>query len=102
MLAAAAAQQNVPFYVVATRDKFAGHAVAGRLALTEGARAEIWDGPPAGVTVRNPYFEATPNELVHSFITDVGLIGSALTAVVCEAVSQEQTPGLIEKLTGLG
>ncbi|MBM3817805.1 MAG: hypothetical protein FJW14_02130 [Acidimicrobiia bacterium] len=82
MLAAAAAQQGVPLYVVATREKFVGHGVAARLALRDGAPAEVWDAPPAGVTVSNPYFEATPLELVASLITDIGVIGAASAAEV--------------------
>ncbi|MBI4262860.1 MAG: hypothetical protein HY657_00660 [Acidobacteria bacterium] len=98
MLAAVAAQQGVPFYVVATREKFVGHAVAGRLSVREGAAGEVWEAPPTGVTVRNPYFESTPNELVSSFITDLGLLGAAVAAEVCEAASREYPPDLIEKL----
>jgi translation initiation factor 2B subunit (eIF-2B alpha/beta/delta family) len=82
MLAAAAAQQGVPLYVVATRDKFVSHGVAGRLVVREGAASEVWEAPPAGVTVRNPYFESTPLELVASLITDIGVIGSVSAAGV--------------------
>jgi len=98
MLAAAAAQQGIPVYVVATRDKFVGHGVAARLVLREGAPKDIWESPPAGVTVRNPYFEPTPLELVASLITDMGVIGASLAAEVCEAVSRDQPPDLIEQL----
>jgi translation initiation factor 2B subunit (eIF-2B alpha/beta/delta family) len=98
MLAAAAAQQGIPVYVIATRDKFVGHGVAARLVLREGGSKEIWESPPAGVTVRNPYFEPTPLELVSSLITDMGVIGSALAAEVCEAVSREQPPDLLDQL----
>lgn len=98
LVAAAASQQGIPVYIVATRDKFVGHAVAARLVMREGAPAEIWESPPAGVSIRNPYFEPTPLELVTSLITDVGVIGAALAADVCEAVSRDQPPDLIEKL----
>lgn len=98
MVAAAAGQQGVPVHVVATRDKFVGHAVGARLAIREGRVAEIWEAPPAGVTVRNPYFEPTPLELVSSLITDIGVIGAAVAAEVCEAVSRDQPPDLIERL----
>jgi translation initiation factor 2B subunit (eIF-2B alpha/beta/delta family) len=97
-LAAAAQQQGVPFHVVATRDKFVSAAVSARLAMREGATAEVWDAPPAGVTVRNPYFESTPLELVATLITETGVIGSALAAEVCEAVSRDQWSDLIDKL----
>jgi translation initiation factor 2B subunit (eIF-2B alpha/beta/delta family) len=83
MLAAAAHQQGVPVYVVAARDKFVSHAVAARLAVREGAPAEIWETPPAGVTVRNPYFESTPLDLVTSVISDIGILGAGMVPDVC-------------------
>ena len=83
MLAAAAAQQGVPFYVVATREKFVGHGVAARLVVREGAPEEIWDAPPPGVTVRNPYFEATPLDLITGVISDAGVLGAGMVADVC-------------------
>ena len=98
MLAAAAGQQGVPVHVIATRDKFVSHAVGARLAMREGAASEIWESPPAGVTVRNPYFESTPLELVATLITDMGVLGAGLAIDVCEAVSREQPPDLIDKL----
>jgi translation initiation factor 2B subunit (eIF-2B alpha/beta/delta family) len=85
MLGAAAAQQGVPLYVVAARNKFVSHAVAARLIITEGAPAEIWDAPPAGVTVRNPYFEPTPLDLVTGVISDAGVLGSGMVPDVCGA-----------------
>lgn len=86
MLAAAAAQQGVPVHVVASRDKFVSPALAARVALREGAAAEIWDAPPPGVEVCNPYFEATPLDLVATIISDAGVLGSGMVPDVCEAV----------------
>ena len=83
MLAAAAAQQGLPVYVVATRDKFVSDAVAARMVVREGAPAEVWETPPAGVTVRNPYFEPTPLDLVASVITDTGVLGTGMVPDVC-------------------
>ena len=85
MLAAAAAQQGRPVYVAATRDKFVGRAVAARLVSRDGAPAEIWDAPPAGVTVRNPYFERTPLDLVAAVISDAGVLGAGMVPDVCLA-----------------
>jgi translation initiation factor 2B subunit (eIF-2B alpha/beta/delta family) len=98
MLASAASQQGVPFYVVATRDKFVGRAVGARLTIRQGDPAEIWTAPPSGVAIRNPYFEPTPLELVNSLITDAGVIGAAVAADVCEAVSLHQRADLIQQL----
>ena len=98
MLAAAAGQQGVPVHVVATREKFVSHLVSARLAMREGAASDIWESPPAGVAVRNPYFESTPLELVASLMTDMGVLGASLAIDVCEAVSRDQPPDLIDKL----
>ncbi len=87
MLAAAAAQQGVPVYVAATRDKFVGAAIGERLVLREGAPAEIWDAAPAGVEVRNPYFEATPIDMVTSVISDLGVLGAGMIPDACEAAA---------------
>ena len=85
MLTAAAAQQGVPVYVLATRDKFTDVRILSRLAIREGDPAEIWPDAPAGVQVRNPYFEATPLDLVSAVITDAGVIGAADVPAVCAA-----------------
>jgi translation initiation factor 2B subunit (eIF-2B alpha/beta/delta family) len=98
MLAAAAAQQGVPVYVLASRDKFVTHAIASRLVIREGEAAEIWEGPPPGVVVRNPYFEPTPLDLVTSVISDVGVLGAGMVPDVCEAVGREIPAGVIERL----
>jgi ribose 1,5-bisphosphate isomerase len=98
LLAAAAAQQGVPVYVVATRDKFVSHAVATRIAVTEGAPAELWETVPAGVTVRNPYFEATPLDLVASVVSDIGVLGAGMIPDVCNA---SQEPAMLRALEDL-
>ena len=85
MLAAAAAQSGIAVYVAATRDKFVGATLAARLHVREGDAAEIWSAPPAGVDIRNPYFETTPLELVTGVITDIGVLGAAMVPDVCEA-----------------
>lgn len=84
MLAAAATQQGVPLYVAATRDKFAGPELAARLAVRNGDPGEVWAEPPAGVDVRNPYFEATPLDLVSAVISDIGVLGAGMIPDVCE------------------
>ena len=97
MIAAAAAQQGIPVYVMATRQ--VGRPRRGGAARPAGGRGGRSLGiPPEGVLVRNPYFEPTPLELVASLITDIGVVGSALAADICEAVSRDQPPDLIDKL----
>ena len=98
MLAAAATQQGVPVYVVATRDKFVSHAVAARIVVREGPPGELWEAPPAGVTVRNPYFEPTPLDLVASVITDLGVLGAGMVPDVCEQSQDALTLQALEEL----
>jgi translation initiation factor 2B subunit (eIF-2B alpha/beta/delta family) len=89
MLATAAGLHGVPVYVVATRDKFISLAIATRLENREGPPAEVWESPPAGVSVRNPYFERIPLDLVSSVITDAGVIGAGSVPEFCSAHSVE-------------
>ena len=84
MLAAAATQQGVPFYVVATRDKFVGQDISTRLVIRNGDPGEVWTEPPSGVDVRNPYFESTPLDLVTAVISDLGILGTGMIPDVCE------------------
>jgi translation initiation factor 2B subunit (eIF-2B alpha/beta/delta family) len=86
MLAAAAQQHGIPVYVAATRDKFVSQSVGAHLVIREGAAAEIWDAPPAGVEVRNPYFESTPLDLVTMIISDVGLLGAGMVPDLCKSI----------------
>jgi translation initiation factor eIF-2B subunit delta len=98
MLAATAAQEGVPLYVLASRDKFVSHTIANRLAGREGGSAEVWQGAPAGVAVRNPYFESTPLDLVTAIITDAGVLGAALAPEVCASMEEQASAGLIAQL----
>ena len=50
------------------------------------------------MTVRNPYFESTPLELVATLITDMGVLDASAAVDVCESVSRDQPPDLIDKL----
>jgi ribose 1,5-bisphosphate isomerase len=71
-LAATAEMAGAPVYILAARDKFLPAALAGRLPLAGGPPDEIWESPPAGVTVRNQYFERVPLRLASSVITEEG------------------------------
>jgi translation initiation factor eIF-2B subunit delta len=100
MLAAAASQQGVPVYTVATREKFVGPDVASRLVVREGAADEVWESPPPGVEVRNPYFESTPLDLVTLVISDVGVLGTGMVRDVCAATSDDATVEALALITG--
>jgi translation initiation factor 2B subunit (eIF-2B alpha/beta/delta family) len=91
MLAAAATHHGVPFYVLASRDKFVNRATAVQLRPREGPAAEVWPEPPPRVAIRNPYFEATPLDLVTLVITDFGAVGAASVPDVCLAIKPDQS-----------
>ena len=89
MLAAAASSYGVPVYVAASLDKFVSRAVAARLEIREESPAEIWPEPPAGVRVRNPYFETTPLDLVSAVISEAGVLGAAVVPDACPTTGDE-------------
>ena len=89
MLVATAAQQGIPVYVVATRDKFLSSGVAPWLVVREESPGEVWPLPPTGITVRNPYFERTPLDLVTAVVSDVGVLGAALVPDACPTAGDE-------------
>lgn len=71
-LALAAARASIPFYAACESFKFSSRS---GIVLEEMEPSEVWDAPPDGVRVRNPYFERTPPDLVTGFITDQGVRG---------------------------
>ena len=101
MLAAAALAQRVPMHVVASRDKFACAAVASRLELREAAASEVWSDPPAGVRVRNVYFEPTPLDDVTGFITEDGLLDASMARRLCQALDADAPEHLVALLDDL-
>jgi translation initiation factor 2B subunit (eIF-2B alpha/beta/delta family) len=98
MLAAAAVQHGIPVYVAATRDKMVGAAVADTLTIREGDADEIWPAPPPGVTVRNPYFEWIPLDLVAALLTDAGVLGAGMAPAACAAVHDETTSAALARI----
>jgi translation initiation factor 2B subunit (eIF-2B alpha/beta/delta family) len=98
MLTAAAGLAGVPVYVAATRDKFVTVALAARLDLREGDPAEVWDRPPDGVGVRNPYFEATPLDGVTTVISDIGVLGAGMVPEVCRAAHDEAMQRALDEI----
>jgi translation initiation factor 2B subunit (eIF-2B alpha/beta/delta family) len=99
-LAAAAQHRGVAVYVAASRDKFAGRAIADRLRLSAGPAGEVWDRVSPGVVVANPYFERVPIDLAAGFITDVGMISAADVRDVCTAVSREVNDAMLVGVLG--
>ena len=95
-VAAAASFQGVPTYVIAARDKAADPRLAPQLTAAGGPAAEVWERPPSGVGVENPYFERIPAELATLFLTDVGPIDP--TALVQLAEPRGELDLLLEVL----
>ena len=93
MLVASAAPLGVSVYVIASRDKFCGPALASHVIAPDGAAGEIWDEPAPGVVVRNPYFERVPVDSVLAVITDGGIMPAADVAAFCESLV---TPARVE------
>jgi translation initiation factor 2B subunit (eIF-2B alpha/beta/delta family) len=87
MLAASAAIQGLPLYVVAGREKFAPPAFADELLVRDGPNSEVWADPPGYIRIRNPYFERIPLELAARLVTDVGLLSRTDVAELCNSVA---------------
>jgi translation initiation factor 2B subunit (eIF-2B alpha/beta/delta family) len=87
LLAHAASRYGVPVYVLAGREKFVSGEVEAHLEIVEGALDEVWPNAPDGITVRNPYFERTPLDLVAGVITDAGMLGADDVARACTTPS---------------
>jgi len=85
-LAAAALHRGVPVYVLASTEKLVMPALAPYLTLREGSPDDIWEGPPRGVRVCNPYFERVPLDLVAAVITDTGVLGTGMMPDACRSL----------------
>jgi ribose 1,5-bisphosphate isomerase len=99
-LAAAAARHGVPAFVLATRDKFLAPALADRLDIVAHDPADVWVDPPAGIAVRNRYFERVPLDLVTGLATDAGLLGADMAEEACRANAALLTPVVLDILAG--
>ncbi len=74
MIAVTARRLKVPFYVLCETLKFDRQLMSADVDLEEKESTEL--APPGtlpdGVTVRNPYFDITPSELITAIITEKG------------------------------
>ena len=67
--------------MICTRDKAcpgAPHAEA-----VDGPPEEVWDAPPSGLRLSNPYFEDTPAELATLFLMESGRVSPDELDSVC-------------------
>jgi translation initiation factor 2B subunit (eIF-2B alpha/beta/delta family) len=97
-MAAAASLLGVPVYVLATRDKFVPRFVAARLRLHEREPREVWDEAPAGIVVRNRYFEWTPLAWVTAVVTDAGVVGPDDVEEVCRGNERGVTEAIVGRI----
>jgi len=84
LIALAAQEARVPFYVVTELLKFDPQTIHGDYeAIEERAASEIWPDAPEGLTIRNPAFEVTRRDYIHGIICEEGVISphSILEAV---------------------
>ena len=75
LLALAAEEYNVPFYVATPIFKFAPETVVGNLEKIEMRKPEeLWAEPPKSLIVENPAFETVARKYIHGIITELGII----------------------------
>ena len=98
MLAATAMSVGVPVYVIASGDKFCAPALSPFILARDGPAHEIWDAPPLNVTVRNPYFERVPLEMIVAVITDGGIMPAADVPGYCLSLESATPVELVRQL----
>ncbi len=62
-----------PVFACLEDQKIVGGALADRLRVLDEPAAQLWEFPPAGVEIRNRYFESTPLDLLTAIVTTVGV-----------------------------
>jgi methylthioribose-1-phosphate isomerase len=86
-VAVLADRHEVPFYVAAPSSTFDQSTSSGKeIAIEERSADEVTNGfgkrtAPEGIKVYSPAFDVTPNELIHYFVTDQGLVRGGHGAV---------------------
>jgi translation initiation factor 2B subunit (eIF-2B alpha/beta/delta family) len=86
LLAAAAHVRGVPVHVLATSDKLVAPPLWPHLRRPDASPMEVWESAPAGVRVRNPYFETISLDLATTVITDLGVLGADMVPDACAAL----------------
>ncbi len=75
LLALAAEEYNVPFYVATPSFKFSPETVIGNLEKIElRDPGEVWDSPPENLRIDNPAFETVARKYIHGIITELGIL----------------------------
>jgi len=84
MVALAAQEARVPFYVITELLKFDPQTIHGDYeAIEERPASEVWPDSPEGLVIRNPAFDVTRRDHIHGIICEEGVISphSILEAV---------------------
>jgi len=84
LVALAAHEARVPFYVITELLKFDPQTIHGDYeAIEERATSEVWPDAPEGLSIRNPAFDVTRRDYIHGIICEEGVISphSILEAV---------------------
>lgn len=74
-IALIAKEARTPFYVASELLKFDPATVYGDYEkIEERSSSEVWDNPPEGLLIRNPVFDVTRRDFIHSLICEEGII----------------------------
>ncbi len=75
LIALAAHEARVPFYVATELLKFDPQTIHGEYeVIEERPPSEVWADPPKGVMIRNPAFDVTRRDYIHGLICEEGVI----------------------------
>ncbi|MBS7637579.1 S-methyl-5-thioribose-1-phosphate isomerase [Candidatus Bathyarchaeota archaeon] len=84
LIALAAQEARVPFYVASELLKFDPQTIHGDYeAIEERSPQEVWADPPEGLMIRNPAFDVTRRDYIHGLICEEGVISPH---IILEAV----------------
>jgi translation initiation factor 2B subunit (eIF-2B alpha/beta/delta family) len=97
-LAAAAQHAGLAVHVLATSDKLVAPRLWPHISRPDAPASEVWETPPAGIEVRNPYFESIPLDLAATVITDLGVLGGDMVAAACAAQDTDASRRALDEL----
>lgn len=73
-LAQIAYHQHIPIYSLCMTNKFLPAAAASLLQITEHPGRDVWPEAPAGLDIRNHYFDTTPLDLFSGIVCEDGVM----------------------------
>jgi translation initiation factor 2B subunit (eIF-2B alpha/beta/delta family) len=73
-LAQIAQHQHIPIYSLCTTNKFLPADATSLLQITEHPGSDVWPEAPAGLDIRNHYFDTTPLDLFSAIICEDGVM----------------------------